>query len=361
MQSLSVDEMVEPNNDSVSSVMVDRSRSKRSWLRCVMAAIAIAAMIGIFTLLRHAWTPPDCIMPVDTLPENAAWLSVDWTSRVPDHMMVRQLAVDAYARRLRYLLPFVSYVRPDGTFNPTYTHAAEFVSVYRSFDKRSRLLAWIGIPVRNTQPFGMHGWVDLADSNERRKIADFAAYLTHTIGFDGVHLDVEPVAGDNAHYLRLLEEVRIAIGTSHLLSVAGNHWQPMMLSRLPFVRAYGWSGEYLQAVAMRADQIVAMAYDSSAPWAALYRFWIREQVRGLNQALVNSPAQLIIGVSVSREVTWTHNPTAENLHNGLAGVCAALSRIGPMERKVAGIAMYASWEADVSDWMTWERWHGEMR
>lgn len=339
--------------------MLGRSKMSGIWPRHGPLMEFAAALLVVLMLLRYVWVPTNCTMPGYPLHENAAWLSVDWTSRVTDSEVVGQLAADTTARHLRYLFPFVSYVRPDGTFSPSFSHAAEFVSTFRRFDKHIRLLAWIGIPVRNTLPLGMRGWVNLADPSARQKVVDFATYLTAETGFDGVHLDIEPVANGNTDYLRLLEEVRTAIGTSRLLSVAGNHWQPAILSRLPLVREYGWNGEYLRAVAMRADQIVVMAYDSTMPSTALYRFWMREQVRGLNKALVNSPTQLILGISVSREVTRTHSPRAENLRAGLAGVCAALTEINLTERKVAGIAMYASWEADTLDWKTWEEWQNQ--
>lgn len=323
--------------------------------RYLVAAVTAIAL-GLLPLLKHVWIPPICTSPPYTLSENAAWIGVDWTSSPPNLVSTEQLAAEMSSRGFRYLFPFVSYLRSDGAFSPSFSYAAEFVSTFHRCDESTYLVAWIGVPVDSTQPLGMHGWVDLADQNARKKIADFAAWLTIEAGFDGVHLDVEPVADANEDYLRLLEEVKTAIGSTHLLSVAGSHWQPTALSRLPLIRQYGWSSEYLRTVAARVDQIVSMTYDSTLPNAALYRFWLREQVLGLNQALVDSPVELLIGISVSREATRTHHPQAENLRSGLAGACSALSLISPNERAVKGVAVYASWEADSLDWQTLKGW-----
>lgn len=323
--------------------------------RYLVAAVTAIAL-GLLPLLKHVWIPPICTSPPYTLSENAAWIGVDWTSSPPNVANIEHLASDMSARGFHYLFPFVSYLRSDGTFNPSFTYATEFVDTFRRFDERTHLVAWLGVPVANTQPLRMQGWVDLADPNERQKIANFAVWLTTEAGFDGIHLDVEPVDNDNQDFLRLLEEVKTAIGTTHLLSVAGNHWQPPALSRLPVIGQYGWSSDYVRAVATHVNQIVSMAYDSSLPAAALYRIWLREQVLGLNQALVDSPVQLLIGISISQEVTPTHQPRAENLDSGLAGICAALNRISTDQHAVDGIAIYASWEADSRDWRTLEDW-----
>jgi hypothetical protein len=65
---------------------------------------------------------------------------------------------------------------------------------------------------------------------------------------------------------------------------------------------------------------------------------------------------LIIGVSISRERSLTHRPKAENLLNGLAGICAATGGSAKLGHGPDGVAIYAAWEADATDWQTWETW-----
>ena len=65
-------------------------------------------------------------------------------------------------------------------------------------------------------------------------------------------------------------------------------------------------------VADRVDHIAVMSYDSFAFHPALYRLWMREQVRGITKSLAEADAELLMGLSVSRERTSTHRPRAEN-------------------------------------------------
>jgi hypothetical protein len=97
-----------------------------------------------------------------------------------------------------------------------------------------------------------------------------------------------------------------------------------------------------------------MTYDSYMPYPALYRLWMREEVRGLNKSLTNSEVQLLVGLSVSRENTPTHQPRAENMGSGLAGICAGLVGLPQTHRKMEGVAIYAAWEVTPADWQIWE-------
>ena len=201
----------------------------------------------------------------------------------------------------------------------------------------------------------MAGWT-LADPEQRRQIAAFAAWLTDVAGFDGIHLNVEHVDDGDSNYLLLLDEVKEALGRDHILSVASNDWVPDVVNRLPLIGGYKWGGTYLRAVAGRVDQIATMTYDSLMPMPALYRLWLREQVVGISRSLAGSDAELLIGISVSRERTQTHRPEAENMRSGLVGVRAGIDRQPTTAHKVDGVAIYAAWEADEADWELWQDW-----
>jgi hypothetical protein len=259
---------------------------------------------------------------------------------------------------MRYLFPFTTYVKKDGSFSPSYTYATEFVSEFRRVNQETLLLAWIGVPLKNDGGLGIEGWVDLSNADARQEIIDFIVYLLDQVGFDGIHLNVETVRNFDPHYLTFLREVSEITGTSRILSIAGNDWKPTLLNKAPIVGGYKWSAGYYQAVASQVDQIAVMTYDSFAPHPALYRLWLREQVRGLTKSLRGSNVELLLGLSVSRERTTTHRPNAENMKNGLAGICAGLSPSLKQRHPASGIAVYASWEATPQDWQLWEDWLG---
>ncbi len=304
-------------------------------------------MISLIVIARWSWVSPDISDANCGLGENAAWISVDWTSQAVSESSVAQLAQSASARQIRYLFPFTTYVKPDGTFSPSYAHAAEFVSQFRRFNQETLLLAWIGIPL----PIA-----DLSDESTRRDIAASVAQLVQEAQFDGVHLNAEPISNNDLDYLAFLDQVRDALGPRYTISIAGSQWTSTASSKLPLVNdnQARWDDEYYQAVAERVDQIAVMAYDSVRSHPALYRLWLREQVRGISKCLANSDAELLIGISISREDTITHRPKAENMQSGLAGICAGL--ITAQENTVRGVAIYAAWEGEPSDWQTWDAW-----
>jgi hypothetical protein len=317
------------------------------WVGCGGILIVLASLVA------WGWVPSSVSGANCRLAENGAWISVAWTSQPVNEAAVAELAEHATVRGLRYLFPYTTYVKPDGTFSPSCGHAAEFVSQFRQHNRGTRLLAWVGIPLKNDGKLGIQGWVDLFDEGDRQAIAAFVEELVDEADFDGVHLNVETVRDGDASYLLLLEEVRRAIGPERILSVAGSYWLPQVLNGLPFVEGLKWGSKYYEAVASRVDQIATMTYDSLMPHPALYRLWLREQVRGIGRSLADSEVELLIGISASRERTTTHRPNAENMQSGLVGACAGLHSTG---RKAGGIAVYAAWEAEEADWQMWETW-----
>lgn len=325
-----------------------------SWRK--RSGVLVVCLVTLAGLVAWFWIPPHFRIASCQLIDNAAWISVDWTSQPPDQSRISQLALDTTTRRLRYLYPFTTYVKRNGSFSQSYEYAAEFVRVFRRFNHDTVLLAWIGIPVQNLRPFGPDGWVDLQDPQQRSRIVQFATDIIETAQFDGIHFDVEHVDDGDPGYLALLEETKRAIGPQHRLSVATNSWLPTWLNRLPVLGGYKWSNNYIRMVAERVDQIAVMAYDSSMPTDWLYRLWLREQVYGLGNSLADSGVELLIGVSISRESTSTHRPPAENLRSGLSGVCAGFAASSDARRSVSGLAVYASWEADEVDWEMWQSW-----
>lgn len=298
------------------------------------------------------WTPADFSNPHCEFTQNAAWISVDWTSKPIDQDAVRQLAENAKSRKLKYLFPYISYLQSEGTFSDSYQSAHDFVNTFRKFSKNVRILAWIGLPLANTRPIGVQGWIDLSDLNTREQIVQFIVDRIEQSGFDGVHINAETVQNNDPYFLKLLDEVRDAIGNDKMISVSGSHWVPEYVNALPGIRNFRWTSSYYQEVGQRADQFATMTYDSYAFHPALYRLWMREQVKGISSSLENSDAELLIGISVSREKTPSHQPAVESLANGLSGLCAGLTN----PQAVQGVAIYADWEFSQIDRQVWQAW-----
>src|SRR5687768_3205840 len=313
--------------------------------------IGILVVICVWVLF-WGWTPADFSNPNCKFTQNAAWVSVDWTSKPIDEIAVKQLAENASSRNLKYLFPYASYLKSDGTFSASYQYANEFVSTFRKSGKDTQILAWIGLPLANNRPIGVQGWVDLSDQNTREQIIQFITKLIEQSNFDGVHINAETVQNNDPDFLKLLYQVRQNIGKDKIISIAGSHWIPDYVNILPIIHDIRWTSSYYQEVGQRVDQIATMTYESYTFHPALYRFWMREQVKGIISSLENSYTQLFIGISVSQEQTLSHQSATESLANGLAGLCAGLSN----QKTVQGVAVYADWEFSKSDWQLWQAW-----
>jgi hypothetical protein len=287
---------------------------------------------------------PDCYRTA-----NAAWIAVDWVDQPPDQPSIQSLIHNAAEHDIQYLYVYTSYLTADGTFNPTYDYAEAFIGQNSDI----LLLAWIGIPLANDRSIGVQGWVDLADQETRQQIVKFASMLVDDLGFDGIHLNAETVYNHNPDYLLLLQELDEALGPDATLSIAGSQWMPDALNHLPLIHDFRWTGDYYRQAASHVDQIATITYDSYAVHPALYRLWMREEVRGLQRSLDNYEGDLLIGISVSTEQTRSHRPRTENLSNGLAGLCAA------DPGSISGVAIYADWDFSEQDRQTWNSWRGE--
>lgn len=286
---------------------------------------------------------------------NAVWLGVEWVMEDHSRDEIIALADELAEHQVRYVFVFVSYLRCDGKFNPTYAHAGQFISTLRASEPMLNVQAWIGLPLTQSGPFSM-GCVNLQDPATRQKIALFSGYLVHQEGFDGIHLDPEPVRSGDINVLVLLDEVRSVLGRARDLSIASRRIQPFFSHiSVPLLGNWAWRASYYREVAKRVDQVIVMTYDSSLPLPQLYRRWVHRQVLELTRVLQGLDVEVLIGVPTSEERTWTHWPSAENIVSGLQGVLDGLGDVEAYSDTVKGVAIYPYWETDRTEWATYRR------
>lgn len=307
-------------------------------------------MAGIVSLQLAVGTH----QPLCRLDHNAAWANVDWTSNPIDPVAVKLLAEEMASRKIRYLYPFTTYVKQT-EFSAAYSHAAEFVHEFKKHNTSTKLIAWVGVPLKRAGPYGINGWTDLNDPGRRRFIMDFVkAKLIDEAGFDGVQFNVETTFDQNTGLLIFLEEARTALGPNAILGVTGETWYANSAD-IP-VGDRSWSANYYHEVALRVDQIAAMTYDSQMAEANAYRLWLRDQIVGISHSIAGTHAELLIGLSISREASAGHHPDIENVENALMGICMGVNALNVNDHPIGGAAMYASWEATNADWVVWEQW-----
>jgi hypothetical protein len=315
--------------------------------------LLIVVVIVVAVVARAVFARPKTDYPGSDFNRgrNAAWLSVDWVYLPRAEKDVRAMADELKLRQIAYAYIYTSYLRVDGEFNKTFDYAEPFVRAVRQAQPELKVLAWIGLPLKALAENG----ILLSDPAVRHKITAFCARMVNEIGFDGIHLDAEPVANGDERFLTLLDETRVALGSGPMLSIATRHiWPLAPEAQWPLVGDIAWLAPYYREVAARADQVVLMTYDSTMPMADLYRAWTRFQVIALSRSLADARAEVLIGIPASEEQTLTHDPQAENVVNGLQGVIDGLNDAEAEPEVVIGVSVYPHWETGVDEWSTYE-------
>jgi hypothetical protein len=218
---------------------------------------------------------------------------------------------------------------PDGSLQPLDIESTvRTVKHLRETLPGVRLLLWIGGRTDKG--------IDLDDAVFRRKFTRNAVRQLEECGFDGLHLNFEPLPSGDEGFLALLDEMRPAMPEGKTLSVAAI--APPTWFRTG--RRLCWSWDYYREVATRTDQLMVMSYDTAIPFPRLYQAALEAWVRGLERELNGTDCEVLMGVPCYGEPGWFHHPWAENREVAEA---ALFSAIGDGRGVVKGVAYYAEW------------------
>ena len=162
-------------NERRSVTTVNQSRAP--WRRKLLRALAIISAIAIVVVLRGCFLRPGTNYPGSHFNRghNAAWLGVEWSMEPHNAAEIAKLAKDLQQRQIGTIFVYVTYLKPTGSFNPTYDHAHDFVVAFKQAAPQVDVQGWIGIPVR--VPPGTpvaSGYVDLSEPSTQRTIAEFS-------------------------------------------------------------------------------------------------------------------------------------------------------------------------------------------
>ena len=202
--------------------------------------------------------------------------------------------------------------------------------------------AWIG-QIRSE--------VDLEDPAVRAQIVASCQWML-TQGFDGIHVDIEPVREDDMAFMELLEEMDRAFPNAPI-SVAMDEWQPHLLSQMVAehfevsIESY-WSTEQVESVLPYVDQLVVMTYDTGFRDPRLFSWWVEQQTLALAKR-VGPDVELFIGVPCYTDGSRFH-PEAENIVSSLNGYERGVENVRTKAENVTGLAVYAYWEMDEDEW-----------
>lgn len=287
---------------------------------------------------------------------NAVWLEHRWLER--DHpeaeIAARLESLDQHG--ITYVYP---HLIPFNAAGRLPVHSREqmrrFLGVARRVAPRMKVLPWVGglrIGYRRTRP----GSLDLSDLGQRQRIVAECRGLLDE-GFDGIHVNVEPVDNGNVEFLSLLRALRTAVGPNHVLSLSAIRPGPFSLPGAP---NFVWTPDYYARVASVADQIVVMAYDTALPTPNLYRRYLAYTAGAVTGTFVasRSRARVLIGIPTYDETGLMHRGSVETPENALLGIVAGLRGLGG-GGTFEGVALYAEWTTDPGEWSAYERvWRG---
>jgi Glycosyl hydrolases family 18 len=330
------------------------SSPARKLLR-IAAALGLSSAAG---LLYLAFAPAGDVAPHPfNQDRNGVWLEHRWLEREHSAAEMETLLSTLASHGIVYVFP---HLIPFGTGGALPAHSREqmraFLAAARRAAPQIKVLPWVGglrVGYRRQRP----GTLDLADLAQRqRMVAECRGLIDE--GFDGIHLNIEPVDDGNDDYLALLRALRTAVSPDHLLSVSAIRPGPIALSIAP---NFFWTPEYYVRVGSIVDQVVVMAYDTALPTAPLYERYAAWAASTVTSELVAHKlrARLLLGVPTYRQTGLMHRAGVETPAHAIAGIVAGLRGVGG-GGTFEGIALYAEWTTDPADWAVYERlWRGK--
>lgn len=317
--------------------------------RVIRKTLVVLLILFVIAFIWVGWQflpPPQApILPETYRAQKAVWLDITWAMDGHSDAEIQALADRLQSHHITTVFAYTSYLKPGDFFNPTFEHVQHFVEQMHANAPDIKVLAWVGVPVHVTTPDGRYIDNRLSDPHVQKTIADFSKEVVEDLGFDGIHLNAEPIADGNLAYIATLQAIRAQLPSDAKLSVAGlalYPTEPVTIVQYPKTE-YRWSIDYLKLVAANSDQIAMMAYDSGLFFPSDYRSWMAYQVKTSAEALAETQTQLFIGVPVSEEWTPSHQVSTEYLANALYGVRSGLSQ-SEQFHTVTGIAIYPDWE-----------------
>ncbi len=324
-------------------------------LRAVVRAAVLMGVVAVAACLYLAFAPfGDAAPHPFNQNRNAVWLEHRWLEKAHSveemEQMFRFLDHHGIVYAYPHLIPF------DGAGRLPLHNREQMralLSTARRVAPGMKVLPWVGglrVGYKRSKP----GTLNLEDLGQRQRIVAECRGLMDE-GFDGIHVNVEPVANGDDDFLALLRALRTAIGGG-ILSLSATRPGPMAPA---FAPNFFWTADYYARIADSADQVVLMTYDTALPTPGLYRRYVAYAAEAVNATLARtSRTRVLVGIPTYKDTGLMHRKGVETTENALLGVVAGLrGRTGG--GTFEGVALYAEWTTDPGDWEVYERvWRG---
>lgn len=312
----------------------------------VVRAVAVAMPLLIFSVavaaLLDYFLYPVLVRPATTAfnrGENGLWLGSRWYLGKSQEKDRKQMVDRLVAAQVRYAYFHVRDVNKNGQLRHHNLRQAEQMLLYlKERAPQVKAIAWVGAVSASAG-----GEVDLRSPSVRQAMAKEARWLTDVCGFDGVQWDYEICKDGDPNFVELLSETRRSIKSGKILSIAA----PVL-----------WSSKYYAPLARVCDQIAVMCYDTVSVFPRSYVCLVSQEAFRVTAAVakVNRECKVILGVPTYKDRTRAHQKHAENLLMALVGVKRGLEDKRAQLSVFAGIAPYADFTTDKSEWSIYRKY-----
>ncbi|MEU4980599.1 glycosyl hydrolase family 18 protein [Streptomyces sp. NPDC021969] len=280
---------------------------------------------------------------------DAMWLGHAWVDGRKKDADLTALARSLKTTGIRDLYVHTGPMEHDGTLPESLYPKARWLidAVHRELPG-VRVQAFLGDVLATEGPDGMR----LDKAATRAAVVDSARQVLD-VGYDGVHLDLEPLHSDDRNYLSLLDDVRaVTRARDAQLSVAAHQIDPLPALHSVFglftKHPKWWSQEFFGQVARRVDQIAVMSYDTAQPLESTYGGYVAQQT-SLALEVTPPTTHLLMGLPFYYESNFDHWGHAETVAAAVRGVRLGLSRTDA-DRELFGVAPYIDFAATDTNW-----------
>ncbi|WP_226484844.1 glycosyl hydrolase family 18 protein [Streptomyces parvulus] len=326
-------------------------KRRKRWLRRLALAVPLVLLVPLLTALtalrvNYTGDPADGTY---TRNRDAIWLGHAWVDGRKDDADLAAFALRVKRTGIRDLYVHTGPMEHDGTLPKSLYPKARWLidAVHRDLPG-VRVQAFLGDVLATEGPDGMR----LADAGTRAAVVGSARQVLDA-GYDGVHLDLEPLHSGDRDYLSLLDDVReVTRARDAQLSVAAHQIDPLpaLHSVFGFFTEHPkwWSQEYFGQVARRVDQIAVMSYDTAQPLEGTYGGYVAQQT-SLALEVTPPTTHLLMGLPFYHESNFDHWGHAETVAAAVRGVRLGLSRTDA-DRRLFGVAPYIDFAATDTNW-----------
>ncbi|MBT6069399.1 glycoside hydrolase family 18 protein [Candidatus Peregrinibacteria bacterium] len=301
---------------------------------------------------------------------NATWMAHEWVGEYQSRGRIHSLLTELMSNNISLVFLHSGPIEQDGSIPyEKYKYAEKFLKMASEIAPDIEFHAWLGQKRKK---------LAIQDPFIRKKLVDEATHMVEEVGFSGIHLNIEPMAGDE-DFLALVRELNMAFSKNYENADGNQPEAEISIAITPIVPKFersllklvledstflGYDLEktyndisYVKSLAQEADYVVLMGYDTGFQNSGLYKWFLEQELIFLMKA---APGRAMLGLPTYEDDRPNFNPEVENIENALAGVRSGLANIRTKVDNLVGLALYARWTTQPKEWSTWrEEWLGE--